>query len=238
MGEGAGLRGALRRLLWRARGAGGVQDAHLALLDSLEWQEPLRGMTYTALDCEMTGLDPKRDEILSVGAVRIRDGRAVLKERFYQVFKPDAAVSPKEIVLIHGLGDEEVGRASSLGEALEPLLEFLGETVLVGHFVRIDLDFLNAGLQRHGRPALQNAALDTRLLYRWLMRHRGQPDLEQPGVERLEAIVESLGLPRFPAHQAYYDALSAGLVFLKLQEEFERAGRVQFQSLFREAGVY
>ena len=103
-------------------------------------------MTFTVLDCEMTGLDPARDEILSIGAVRIRDGRVMMSERFYQVFKPTEAVSPKEVILIHGLGPDEVSRGVPLADALDRLLAFIGDSVVIGHFTALDLRFLNAAL--------------------------------------------------------------------------------------------
>ncbi|MBI5543718.1 MAG: 3'-5' exonuclease [Deltaproteobacteria bacterium] len=233
-----GLTDWMRRLLWAAGGRPeGVREAHLKALDSLPWREPYRARSFVALDCEMTGLDPERDEILSIGAVRIRESRVVLQERFYQVFKPNEAVSPKEVILIHGLGPEEVARGRPLPEALGALLDFLGDSVLVGHFTEVDLAFLNAALVKHRGEPLQLPALDTRLLYRWWWRRQpGAPP--GPTDESLEATVAMLDLPRYPAHHAFYDALSAALLFVKLLEEFEAAGQVQFRALFKEMGVY
>ncbi len=211
-----------------------VRYAHRKTLGSEEWTQPIRTMTFTVLDCEMTGLDPARDEILSIGAVKIRNSRVEMTERFYQVFKPSEAVSPKEIILIHGLGPDEVSRGMPLTDALDRLLAFVGDTVVVGHFVEIDLRFLNAALTAHGRRSLRNPALDTQLLYRWSCRQKGTT----PAEPKLENIVLELGLPRYPPHQAFYDALTTGLVFLKLLREFEDSGAVQFRALYKEAGVY
>ncbi len=211
-----------------------VRYAHRKTLGSEEWTQPIRTMTFTVLDCEMTGLDPARDEILSIGAVKIRNSRVEMTERFYQVFKPSEAVSPKEIILIHGLGPDEVSRGMPLTDALDRLLAFVGDTVVVGHFVEIDLRFLNAALTAHGRRSLKNPALDTQLLYRWSCRQKGTT----PAEPKLENIVLELGLPRYPPHQAFYDALTTGLVFLKLLREFEDSGAVQFRALYKEAGVY
>ena len=228
----------VRRLWWTAKGRpDGVHETHLRALDTLEWREPFRARTFVALDCEMTGLDPKREEILSIGAVRLRESRVVLQERFYQVFKPAEAVSPKEVILIHGLGQEEVSRGRPLPEALGALLDFLGDSVVVGHYTEFDLAFLNAALIKHRGEPLPNPALDTRLLYRWWWHQRpGAPP--GPTDESLQTIVGELDLPRYPAHHAFYDALSTGLLFLKLVEAFEASGAVQFRALFKEAGVY
>ncbi len=235
---GSRMSGLLKLLRRTATGAAAeVRYAHRKTIGSGEWTQPIRTMTFTALDCEMTGLDPARDEILSIGAVKIRNNRVSMGDRFYQVFKPTEAVSPKEIILIHGLGHDEVSRGMPLAEALDRLLAFIGDSVVVGHFTDIDLRFLNAALAARSRKALRNPALDTRLLHRWS--RRGTPAADpEAGDPRLEDVVVEMGLPRYPAHHAFYDALTTGLVFLKLLGEFEASGAVQFRALYREAGVY
>lgn len=235
------LQALLRFVRRKATGAAAeVRYARRKAVGAEAWTQPIRTLTFTALDCEMTGLDARRDEILSIGAVRIRNGRVMMSERFYQVFKPSEAVSSKEVILIHGLGNDEVSRGVPLAEALDRLLEFIGDSVVIGHYTALDMGFLNAALAKRKTKAarsLKNPALDTRLLYAW-WRRRTSPAgtaFEDAGLEELAV---ELGLPRYPAHHAYYDALTTGLVFLKLLGEFEASGAVQFRALYREAGVY
>lgn len=231
----------LRFVRRKATGAAAeVRYARRRTLGAEDWTQPIRTMTFTALDCEMTGLDPEKDEILSIGAVRISGGRVTMADRFYQVFKPNEAVSPKEVILIHGLGPDEVSRGVPLEDALDRLLGFLGDSVVIGHFVALDVRFLNAALAARGRRALPNPVLDTRLLHAW-WRRRGRAargDGEEVEDASLEELAVALGLPRYPPHHAFYDALTTGLVFLKLLSEFEASGAVQFRALYREAGVY
>ena len=173
MGGNSGIASLLRFVRRKATGAAAeVRYARRKTIGAEEWTQPIRTMTFTVLDCEMTGLDPARDEILSIGAVRIRNGRIVMSERFYQVFKPTEAVSSKEVILIHGLGPDEVSRGMPLGDALERLLAFIGDSVVIGHFTSVDLSFLNAALASRKERSLKNPALDTRLLYGW-WRRRG-----------------------------------------------------------------
>jgi DNA polymerase-3 subunit epsilon len=234
---GSGIGALVRMLRRKARGtARDVRYVGRQAVGPPEGSQPIRTMTYTVLDCEMTGLDPARDEILSIGAVRIRNHRINMGERFYQVFKPNEAVSPKEIILIHGLGPDEVGRGLPLAAALDQLLAFIGDSVVVGHCVDIDVGFLDAALAAHGRKALKNPALDTRLLHRWWRRAAGPGG--EPTDASLEDIAKELGLPRYPPHHAFYDALTTGLVFQKLVGDFEASGAVQFRALYKEAGVY
>lgn len=238
MAEHSPLATLLRFVRRKATGAAAeVRYARRRTIGAQDWTQPIRTMTFTVLDCEMTGLDPLRDEILSIGAVRIRGGRVTMAERFYQVFKPTEAVSSKEVILIHGLGPDEVSRGVPLADALDRLLAFVGDSVLIGHFTALDLRFLNAALAARKQRALANPALDTRLLYGW-WRRRTSPEGQGFEDAGLDDLARELGLPRYPAHHAYYDALTTGLVFLKLLSEFERSGAVQFRALYREAGVY
>jgi DNA polymerase-3 subunit epsilon len=238
MGGNTGISALLRLVRRKATGAAAeVRYARRKTIGAEEWTQPIRTMTFTVLDCEMTGLDPARDEILSIGAVRIRNGRIEMSERFYQVFKPTEAVSPKEVILIHGLGHDEVSRGMPLGDALDRLLAFIGDSVVIGHYTALDLGFLNAALATRKERSLKNPALDTRLLFGW-WRRRTSPSAQRCDDATLEEIVLELGLPRYPAHHAFYDALTTGLVFLKLLGELEASGAVQFRALYREAGIY
>ncbi len=233
----SGIEGLLRLLQRKARGASaGVRYAHRKAVEAGEWTEPIRTMTFTALDCQTTGPNPARDEILSIGAVRLRDNRIVLGERFYQAFKASEAISPREVILVHGLGHDDVSRSLPLAEALDELIAFIGDSVVVGHHTEIDLRFLNVALAARAGSVIENPALDTRLLYRWS--RRATSPGQASGDARLEEIVMEMGLPRYPAHHAFYDALSTGLVFLKLLGDFEASGAVQFRALYREGGVY
>ncbi len=238
MGGNTGIASFLRFVRRKATGAAAeVRYARRKTIGAEEWAQPIRTMTFTLLDCEMTGLDPARDEILSIGAVRIRNGRIMMNERFYQVFKPTEAVSTKEVILIHGLGPDEVSRGMPLDDALDRLLAFIGDSVVIGHFTALDLAFLNAALASRKERSIKNPALDTRLLHGW-WRRRTSPQGPASDDASLEEIVLEMGLPRYPAHHAFYDALTTGMVFLKLLAEFEASGAVQFRALYREAGVY
>jgi DNA polymerase-3 subunit epsilon len=238
MGGNTGIGTFLRFVRRKATGAAAeVRYARRKTIGAEEWAQPIRTITFTVLDCEMTGLDPARDEILSIGAVRIRNGRIVMNERFYQVFKPTEAVSTKEVILIHGLGPDEVSRGMPLDDALDRLLAFIGDSVVIGHFTALDLAFLNAALASRKERSIKNPALDTRLLHGW-WRRRTPPQGPASDDASLEEIVLEMGLPRYPAHHAFYDALTTGMVFLKLLAEFEASGAVQFRALYREAGVY
>lgn len=214
-----------------------VRERHRRALDSGEWTQPIRTITFTALDCETTGPDPARDRIRSVGAVRIRESRIALGERFYQAFGDVQSASSAEITVTRGLDRDGASRATPLPEALERLVAFVGESVVVCHGAETCVQFLNAALAEAAGGVLEAPAVDTRPLYHWFRRARSLPGAPSPDVS-LEDMAAEMRLPRYLAHHAFYDALTTGLAFLKMLAQLESSGALQFRALYREAGVY
>ena len=94
---------------------------------------------YTALDLETTGLDPKRDKIIEIGAVKVRDGKVA--ERFQSFVDPGRALE-EHVRELTGIGNGMLEGAPDMGELLEPLLAFLGDDVLVEHRILFDYSFV------------------------------------------------------------------------------------------------
>lgn len=214
-----------------------VRERHRKALDTGAWTQPIRTMTFTALDVETTGPDPARDAIASIGAVRIRGSRIALGERFYRSFVDAGSASSAEITLTRGLDRNGESHATPLPDAVERLLAFVGDSVVVAHGAEASVGFVNAALASGPGGALEAPALDTRSFYRWSRRVRSLPD-PSPADVSLEDMAAEMRLPRYLAHHAFYDALTTGLAFLKLLAELEGSGALQFRALYREAGVY
>src|SRR3970282_2187547 len=109
--------------------------------------------TVVALELETTGLDPTRDAIIEIGAVRFRDDR--IEEEWSQLVNPGRPL-PRFITQLTGITDEMLAEAPRLQEVLEPIRAFVGDHPIVGHAVGFDLSFL----QRKGLFA-ENQPLDT-----------------------------------------------------------------------------
>ena len=119
-------------------------------------------ISYVALDLETTGLDPRTDTIIEVGAVRF-DASGV-HGHFSELLNPRRPI-PLRIQELTGIGDDEVRQAPTL-EAIAPDLEvFLKDAVLVGHNVGgFDVRFLDAAGIRHGESIYDTFDLATLLL--------------------------------------------------------------------------
>ena len=170
-------------------------------------EQPLGDLSYTVFDTETTGLEPSAgDQIVSIGAVRIVNGRILKREVYEQLVDPRRPIS-RESVRIHGIRSADLAGQPPLREALPAFHRFCEDTVLVAHNAAFDMRFLELAEQeagvRFGQPVL-----DTLLLSAVV-----HPQLDD---HRIEAIAERLGVPVIGRHTALGDALVTGEIFLKL----------------------
>jgi DNA polymerase-3 subunit epsilon len=172
---------------------------------------PLSETTFCVVDAETTGGSALDGAITEVGAVKLRGGECL--GTLQTLVNPGMAIPP-EITVLTGITEAMVLPAPRMDEVLPSLLEFAGDAVIVGHNVRYDLGFLNAALQRAGRPRLTNQFVDTCSLARRLVRD------EVPNC-RLGTLATRLRLAHLPTHRALDDALATGDLLHVL---LERAG--------------
>jgi DNA polymerase-3 subunit epsilon len=168
---------------------------------------PLATIDYTVFDTETTGLQPSAgDEIVSVGAVRIVNGRLLEQEVFEQLVDPKRAMSP-EAARITGLDAAMLANQPTIDQVLPAFRQFCEDTVLVAHNAAFDMRFLRLKEAATGVRFTQ-PVLDTLLLSAVI-----HPDLES---HSLEAIAERMGVSPMGRHTALGDAIMTGEVFLRM----------------------
>lgn len=172
---------------------------------------PLAEVTFCVIDLETTGGSPNDCGITEIGAVKLRGGECL--GTFQTLVNPGCAIPPT-ITVLTGITEAMVLPAPRIEAVLPSLLEFVGDAVVVGHNVRFDVGFLNAALERDGRPRLTNRTIDTCAMARRLVRD------EVPNC-RLGTLASRLRLPHRPNHRALDDALATGDLLHVL---LERAG--------------
>jgi len=169
-----------------------------------------RRVDFVALDLETTGLDPARDEILSVGMVELQGGCIRLGSARHYLVAPDRAV-PERSAVIHQLTDDQLATGRPLGEVLPEVLDRLAGRVLLCHHAAVETGFFDAACRRLYGAAFVALVADTEwLIGRWLVQ-RNQP--LAPGALRLHALRERFNLPRYKAHDALVDALATAELF-------------------------
>jgi DNA polymerase-3 subunit epsilon len=170
-------------------------------------ERPLTELVYTVFDTETTGLDPHGgDEIISIGAVRVVNGRLLRTEQFDQLVNPQRTL-PWESVKFHGIRPEMLIDQPTIAQVLPRFHQFAEETVLVGHNVAFDMRMLQIK-EAVTHIRFTNPILDTMLLSDTVHpAHRGHG---------LQAVAERLGVRIMGRHTAIGDAVATAEVFLRL----------------------
>ena len=173
-----------------------------------------RGDELVSIDCETTGLDTRQDQILSVGAIRIKGDTLLTSERLDFLVRPERPVSERTI-LIHHIRPIDLADAVPLSDAMRRVLDFVGTRPLVGYFLEFDVAMLNRHIRPlTGIPLLNRKIEVSRLYYDW--RTRQLPAGANIDL-KFETIRTRLDLPRRAAHDAFNDALLTAMMYLRLK---------------------
>jgi DNA polymerase-3 subunit epsilon len=205
--------------MWRfGRGASAPQ-AHRDGLPPLQTR-------YAVIDTELTGLDEKRDSIVSVGALRVTQGRIDLADRFYEEARPTSALSA-ESILVHGITPDQASGRREIDAVIIAFAAWCADDILVGHFITIDLLFLRKEARHAGLGPPTNRVVDTCALYDWLSGRppvAGGPGLHRLRDPRLPELAQLLGVPCSGGHHALDDAFVTAQVFQRLLHLLPRWG--------------
>ena len=182
---------------------------------------PLRSIRYVVLDTEFTSLDRRANRLLSVGAVAMEGASIRMGEQFYRVLNPGVEV-PKSTVLVHKLRPSDIEHGEPPFQVLAELRDYIAGAVLVGHFVKLDVDLLRKEL-RATEHSLDNPAVCTAQVHRWLLRKgRYSEDLyhrlENVDLASLAKIYE---IEFREAHHALDDAFVTARLWQKLIYKLE-----------------
>lgn len=177
---------------------------------------PWREAGWCAVDLELTGLDPKADHIIAVGAVPIDDGRIRLGGARYSLVATTRRSEPAA-VRTHRLRAKDLENAAHVDEVIDMLLEVMAGRVPVFHSAWVERAFLTPQLRR--RRLKLPVAADTEALGRlWL---RGRDGIAPRGISlgRLSQVLHQRAeLP----HHALGDALTTAQAFIALADHLER----------------
>lgn len=184
-------------------------------LDREQQDQPLERLALTVFDTETTGLHPGQgDEIISIGAIRVLNGRLIGQELFESLVRTARPIHP-ESQKIHGIRAEMLADAPGQADALGRFLQFADNSILVGHNVAFDMRFLDLAGKRH-QLRIPQLALDTLLLSAVVYPERDQ--------HSLEAIAERLGVTVLGRHTSLGDALVTAEVLCRLLPLLQQKG--------------
>ncbi|MCR4029366.1 MULTISPECIES: 3'-5' exonuclease [Flavobacterium] len=163
---------------------------------------------FVVLSTETSGLNPDKDVILSLGAFSVIDNSIVIKESF------ETVLLQYKYLQDNGLSNEFIIESKMMKmpepDALEALVNFIGNSILVGHHINFDVEMLNAALERLDCGRLKNEALDVDVMYRKLT------DINDKQFS-LDDLCEIYKIPKSDRNSSSEDAYRIGLLFLKLK---------------------
>ncbi len=198
-----------------------------------EWLDhDLLRVNYVVIDCEMTGLNPKKDKLLSIGAVRVQNGEIDLNGAFYETIFQEERFLKKETINIHQISHQDVSEGRRESVVLSELSDFVGNSITMGHFFKIDLNFL--------RPLLKNdflyPSLDTRLMTEYLLK-RKNPLADFKDQLQLTRLANKFDIPLFSSHHALSNAMTTACLFLKVAKKLREEKIISLRSLYELAQV-
>ncbi|RZM81259.1 3'-5' exonuclease [Pseudoalteromonas rubra] len=185
---------------WLTRLRNWHADRHLRLAD----------VNLVVLDLELTGLDPKRDEIVSAAWVEVRRGRIVLSTARHVVNKEVRQLGQSPV--IHGVDDDALAQGLSLRTLLQQLTAVLEQGVLVCHNAMLDWGFLKRAFTEHEMTVRPLRILDTMQIERNRLLRQGKT--LSADCLTLSACRQRYALPPAYEHNALSDAVSTAELLL------------------------
>lgn len=179
-----------------------------------------------SIDCETTGLNVRKDDIVTVAAIKIRGARILASERFEAILRPNARMNP-EAIKIHRLREADVAAGRPIGEVLPDLLRFIGGRPLVGYYIDFDAAMLNRHVRRCLGIELPNPRIEISALY-YDRKYSDAPPGTQVDLS-FASLLADLNLPMLDQHDAYSDALMSAMAYLALRDLKERGARIARQ---------
>ena len=178
------------------------------------------GNEFVALDTETTGLNPKRDEILSIGAVIIKENRILVNRAFEAFLKPSGKIS-EESIKIHHIRPCDLESAKSARDVILSLLDFIGNRPIVGYYIGFDHAILSRYTKEIIGIKLPNRQIElSQMYYRRYRKHSAYEFVDL----HFDTIMKELNLPPLGKHDALNDAIMSAMIYLKLKELPEYKG--------------
>lgn len=167
---------------------------------------------YIVFDIETTGLSQKKNKIIEIGAVKVKDGEEI--DRFSEFINPEGPI-PYSIEQLTSITDEMVMHAPTVDVILPKFLEFCGDDIVVAHNAAFDTGFIKKNAKDLGMK-FDNTIMDTMTLSHVLL-----PEL---GKFTLDRVCKALNVKNEHHHRAVDDANATAKIFVKLYEMLVERG--------------
>ena len=168
---------------------------------------------FVVIDTETTGLNVSKDEILSIGAIKIKNNKILTSKTFEVYLKPSRNIDTKSIE-IHGIRLCDLESAKEPALAIEEFFFFFVSTTVVGYYLEFDIAMLNKYIKPLIGVGLPNETLEVSELYF----EKTIETIPQGNIDlRFDTILKNCSIPNMGAHNAVNDAIMTAMIFLKLK---------------------
>lgn len=174
--------------------------------------EPYQGQEVVSLDCETTSLDTREAEIVSIAAVIVSKNR-IFAARCFDVRVQAPKSLSSDSIKIHKLRAIDLEGGLPLLTCLRELLEFVGNRPIIGYYLSYDIAILERYMRQSFGFGFPNKLIEISQFY---ARKSRQPFGAAAHDLRLDTILHQLKLPFLPRHNALDDAITVGLIYIRL----------------------
>jgi len=169
---------------------------------------------YVCLDCETTGLNSRKDEILSIGAVHIKNNKILMRKTFNIFVKPSKNISA-ESIKIHHIRPIDLENAVNPQEAILKLLDFIGSRPIVGYYIEFDIAIISKYTKQYIGIKLPNESIEVSSMFYKTKKKTSEYEFIDL---KFDTIMKELDIPRLGKHDALNDAIMTSMIFLKLKD--------------------
>jgi len=178
---------------------------------------------FVCFDCETTGLNTKKDRIITLSAIKIVNNEVQTSQSLNLVIKQPEDISAESIA-IHQIRNLDVEGSESLYtdeyEAIKVFLEFIRGATLIGYYLEFDVAMVNRVIKPYLGIGLPNPQIEVSGMYHEHAMQKYKRSCIEPNIDlSFDNILQQLGIPNLGQHDAFSDALMTSLIFLKLQQD-------------------
>jgi DNA polymerase-3 subunit epsilon len=196
-------------------------QTYLSNFQKTDSKKAIRQQSFVVLDTETTGLDLQKDNIISIGAVRVIDNSINIADSLSIIVKNQQAQIPSAVT-IHGLV-QIASKGQDVVESITQLLAYIGSDIIVGHHAAFDIAMINKMSQQLGGGTLKNPVLDTAFLAKRLD-HVSDPHSLDKREYTLDKLCTRYNVVPKARHTADGDAYITAMIFMKELHQFSKKG--------------
>ncbi len=165
---------------------------------------------YVVISSETTGLNPKKDVIVAIGAITVRNDAILIGDSF------EVVIPQYQYLHDNGITNDFLIESSQKklieAEAIQEFINFLKNATLVGHRIHFDIEMINEALVKIDCGRLKNEALDVEIMYKKLIDNNEKQ-------YTIDELLQLHKISKSDRHSASDEAFSVALLFLKLKSK-------------------